>query len=75
MDREEARNLGPEDRPNNLLMLGPTGLLDPPRSEAIEAAKERHASRIRVTNDYGRSQDHGRKPPQKCLTLVMGRQR
>jgi hypothetical protein len=31
MDREETRNLGPEDRSINLLMLGLTGLLDPPR--------------------------------------------
>jgi len=60
MDREEARNLGPEDRPKSLLMLGPTGLLDPPRSEAIEAVKECHARRHPRHHDYERSQDHGR---------------
>jgi hypothetical protein len=41
-------------------MLGPTGLLDPPRSEAIEAVKECHARRHPRHHDYERSQDHGR---------------
>jgi magnesium-transporting ATPase (P-type) len=45
----KAQNLGPEDLPNNLVFLGLIGLLDPPRPEAIDAVKECHAGRIRVT--------------------------
>jgi calcium-translocating P-type ATPase len=44
-----AGNLGPADLPNNLVLLGLIGLLDPPRPEAIEAVKECHAGGIRVT--------------------------
>jgi magnesium-transporting ATPase (P-type) len=42
-------NLGPDDLPNNLVLLGLVGLLDPPRKEAIEAVKECHDGSIRVT--------------------------
>ncbi len=42
-------NLGPGDLPNNLVLLGLVGLLDPPRKEAIEAVKECHDGGIRVT--------------------------
>jgi calcium-translocating P-type ATPase len=42
-------NLGPDDLPKNLVLLGLVGLLDPPRKEAIEAVKESHAGGIRVT--------------------------
>ena len=45
----EAGDLGPEDLPNDLILLGLIGLLDPPRPEAIEAVKECHAGGIRVT--------------------------
>jgi magnesium-transporting ATPase (P-type) len=45
----EAGNLGPADLPKNLVLLGLIGLLDPPRSEAIEAVSECHAGGIRVT--------------------------
>jgi magnesium-transporting ATPase (P-type) len=45
----EAGNLAPADLPNNLVLLGLIGLLDPPRPEAIEAVKECHAGGIRVT--------------------------
>src|SRR5262249_50537507 len=38
-----AGGLGPKDLPRNLVLLGLVGLLDPPRSEAIEAVKESHA--------------------------------
>ena len=41
--------LGPADLPNNLILLGLIGLLDPPRKEAIEAVKECHGGGIRVT--------------------------
>jgi magnesium-transporting ATPase (P-type) len=41
--------LSPADLPKNLVLLGLIGLLDPPRNEAIEAVKECHAGRIRVT--------------------------
>jgi magnesium-transporting ATPase (P-type) len=41
--------LGPSDLPNNLVLLGLIGLLDPPRKEAIEAVKECHGGGIRVT--------------------------
>jgi magnesium-transporting ATPase (P-type) len=42
-------NLGPADLPKNLVLLGLIGLLDPPRTEAIEAVGECHAGGIRVT--------------------------
>jgi magnesium-transporting ATPase (P-type) len=42
-------NLGPADLPNNLVLLGLIGLLDPPRKEAIESVKECHSGGIRVT--------------------------
>jgi magnesium-transporting ATPase (P-type) len=44
-----AGNLGPPDLPKNLVLLGLIGLLDPPRTEAIEAVTECHAGGIRVT--------------------------
>ncbi len=47
--RVEAGNLGPADLPKNLVLLGLIGLLDPPRTEAIEAVRECHAGGIRVT--------------------------
>ena len=45
----QAGSLGPADLPKNLVLLGLIGLLDPPRKEAIEAVKECHGGRIRVT--------------------------
>jgi magnesium-transporting ATPase (P-type) len=45
----ETGNLGPADLPANLVMLGLIGLLDPPRSEAVDAVRECHAGGIRVT--------------------------
>jgi calcium-translocating P-type ATPase len=45
----KAGGLGPADLPNNLVLLGLIGLLDPPRKEAIEAVKECHGGGIRVT--------------------------
>jgi magnesium-transporting ATPase (P-type) len=45
----DAGNLRPADLPNNLVLLGLIGLLDPPRSEAIEAVTECRAGGIRVT--------------------------
>ena len=45
----KAGSLGPADLPTNLVLLGLIGLLDPPRTEAIEAVKECHAGGIRVT--------------------------
>jgi magnesium-transporting ATPase (P-type) len=45
----KAGNLGPADLPKNLVLLGLIGLLDPPRTEAIEAVKECHGGGIRVT--------------------------
>jgi magnesium-transporting ATPase (P-type) len=45
----EAGNLAAADLPDNLVLLGLIGLLDPPRPEAIEAVKECHAGGIRVT--------------------------
>jgi magnesium-transporting ATPase (P-type) len=45
----DAGSLGPADLPNNLVLLGLIGLLDPPRPEAIEAVTECHAGGIRVT--------------------------
>jgi magnesium-transporting ATPase (P-type) len=47
--RVEPGNLGPADLPKNLVLLGLIGLLDPPRTEAIEAVKECHDGGIRVT--------------------------
>lgn len=44
-----AGNLDPTDLPRNLVLLGLIGLLDPPRSEAIEAVKECQGGGIRVT--------------------------
>src|SRR5215831_13010701 len=44
-----AGNLGPADLPKNLVLLGLIGLLDPPRTEAIEAVTECHVGGIRVT--------------------------
>ena len=41
--------LKPEDLPNNLVLLGLVGLMDPPRKEAIEAVKECHGGGVRVT--------------------------
>ena len=45
----KAGSLGPADLPTNLVLLGLIGLLDPPRTEAIEAVKECHGGGIRVT--------------------------
>jgi magnesium-transporting ATPase (P-type) len=45
----QAGNLGPQDLPRNLVLLGLIGLLDPPRKEAIDAVKECHEGGIRVT--------------------------
>ena len=45
----DAGNLGPADLPKNLVLLGLIGLLDPPRTEAMEAVTECHAGGIRVT--------------------------
>ena len=45
----KAGSLGPADLPKNLVLLGLIGLLDPPRTEAIEAVKECHGGGIRVT--------------------------
>jgi calcium-translocating P-type ATPase len=42
-------NLAPGDLPQNLVLLGLVGLLDPPRKEAIEAVKECQDGGIRVT--------------------------
>jgi len=47
--RLTAGNLDPADLPGNLVLLGLIGLLDPPRTEAIEAVTECHAGGIRVT--------------------------
>jgi magnesium-transporting ATPase (P-type) len=44
-----AGSLGPADLPKNLVLLGLIGLLDPPRTEAIEAVTACHAGGIRVT--------------------------
>ena len=41
--------LAPADLPNNLILIGLIGLLDPPRPEAITAVKECHTGGIRVT--------------------------
>jgi calcium-translocating P-type ATPase len=45
----KAGTLAPADLPNNLVLLGLVGLLDPPRKEAIEAVTECHGGGIRVT--------------------------
>ncbi|MCI0736615.1 MAG: HAD-IC family P-type ATPase [Beijerinckiaceae bacterium] len=45
----KAGSLAPADLPENLVLLGLIGLLDPPRKEAIEAVKECHGGGIRVT--------------------------
>ncbi|PWT78779.1 MAG: carbonate dehydratase, partial [Acidobacteria bacterium] len=45
----QAGALSPADLPNTLVLLGLIGLLDPPRKEAIEAVKECHSGKIRVT--------------------------
>jgi magnesium-transporting ATPase (P-type) len=47
--RVDAGNLGPADLPKNLVLLGLIGLLDPPRTEAIDAVTECHTGGIRVT--------------------------
>jgi magnesium-transporting ATPase (P-type) len=44
-----AGSLGPADLPENLVLIGLVGLLDPPRKEAIDAVAECHAGGIRVT--------------------------
>jgi magnesium-transporting ATPase (P-type) len=44
-----AGALNPTDLPRNLVLLGLIGLLDPPRTEAIEAVTECHEGGIRVT--------------------------
>ncbi len=41
--------LAPADLPNNLVLLGLVGLLDPPQKKAIEAVRECHGGGIRVT--------------------------
>jgi magnesium-transporting ATPase (P-type) len=45
----EPGNLGPDDLPRDLVLLGLVGLLDPPRPEAIEAVLECQAGGVRVT--------------------------
>jgi magnesium-transporting ATPase (P-type) len=45
----EVGNLAPADLPKNLILLGLIGLLDPPRTEAVEAVKECQGGGIRVT--------------------------
>ncbi|MFW9611192.1 MAG: cation-translocating P-type ATPase [Fluviibacter sp.] len=45
----ETTSLSPADLPNNLVLLGLVGLMDPPRKEAIEAVAECHRGGIRVT--------------------------
>jgi magnesium-transporting ATPase (P-type) len=45
----KAGSLTPADLPQNLVLLGLIGLLDPPRKEAIEAVQECHGGGIRVT--------------------------
>ena len=44
-----TQNLGPDDLPSNLVLLGLVGLMDPPRKEAIEAVAECRRGGIRVT--------------------------
>jgi magnesium-transporting ATPase (P-type) len=45
----QAGSLGPADLPQNLVLVGLIGLLDPPRQEAIAAVTECHDGGIRVT--------------------------
>jgi magnesium-transporting ATPase (P-type) len=45
----QAGQLGPEDLPKNLVLLGLVGLLDPPRKEAVDAVQECQQGGIRVT--------------------------
>src|SRR5215467_8999079 len=45
----KSGNLGPEDLPKNLVLLGLIGLRDSRRQEAIEAVKDCHGGGIRVT--------------------------
>lgn len=45
----EVGNLGPQDLPKTLVLLGLVGLMDPPRKEAIDAVRECHGGGIRVT--------------------------
>ncbi len=45
----QAGSLGPADLPQNLVLVGLIGLLDPPRQEAIAAVRECHDGGIRVT--------------------------
>jgi magnesium-transporting ATPase (P-type) len=44
-----AGHLKARDLPENLILLGLVGLMDPPRQEAIAAVRECHAGGIRVT--------------------------
>jgi len=44
-----AGNLQARDLPQNLILLGLVGLMDPPRKEAIDAVRECHGGGIRVT--------------------------
>ena len=44
-----AGNLQARDLPQNLILLGLVGLMDPPRKEAINAVRECHGGGIRVT--------------------------
>ncbi|HQR53731.1 MAG TPA: HAD-IC family P-type ATPase [Burkholderiales bacterium] len=44
-----AGSISPADLPQNLVLIGLLGLLDPPRQEAIAAVKECHGGGIRVT--------------------------
>jgi len=45
----QVGNLGPQDLPKTLVLLGLVGLMDPPRKEAIDAVRECHEGGIRVT--------------------------
>jgi len=44
-----AGSLRAEDLPENLILIGLVGLMDPPRKEAIAAVRECHGGGIRVT--------------------------
>jgi magnesium-transporting ATPase (P-type) len=46
---QRAGGLKAEDLPENLILLGLMGLMDPPRKEAIDAVRECHGGGIRVT--------------------------